>query len=156
MHICSCQRGTADLNSYFLEVPIKHHIRSVQDWLHHFESTSQRLCIQCQEPLTTRYLFHQSPPLIGLDVWDCGTMELSRNVTINVASRPLPVKYRLSSIIYFGQGHFTTWYILPSGSIFYHDGINGSDMVVDSAEHIDLHFCRGKTAIFLLYVIDNA
>ena len=114
------------------------------------EYTTQCLCVQCQETLTTHYLFNVAPPLLCFDVWHCATMELSRSMTINVSTRPLPVKYQLSSIIYFGQGHFTARYFSPSRSVLYHDGINGCDMVVDTVEHVNLRTCRGKMANLML------
>ena len=145
-------------HSAFIQIILDDNPSSIQDWIHELRMRTQQLCVVCQEPLFIAYSFTSPTPLLGFEVPRRMVIDLSITVTTATANTQSSLNYRLAAVIYFGSGHFTIRYVSPSRTTYYHDGLDGHAMQVESVPiaQLDLFTCRGKTAVFVLYAVSDA
>ncbi|KAJ7044263.1 hypothetical protein C8F04DRAFT_942404 [Mycena alexandri] len=107
--------------------------------------------------LQTQYKVNTVPPIMMITV-DCGNMLFSKSLHFDVDGRM--VVSRMRGIVYGGEGHFTARYISAHGSVWFHDGITTGRNCVEEGhiDSMDLHslaHARGKTALTLIYALDE-
>jgi hypothetical protein len=70
-------------------------------------------------------------------------------------SGPDTPSYRLRGIVYFGSAHFVSRFVTLDGSVWYHDGLNGSGMQYEGEVHQldDLMHIGSKVATFAFYSV---
>ncbi|KAI0670728.1 hypothetical protein C8Q78DRAFT_975839 [Trametes maxima] len=98
------------------------------------------------------------PPFLFLE------LQLSQEAVHNVSTRrhitlstgDIPCTWRLCSVIYLGEAHFTCRFIERNGNAWYHDGIStGSSCVLDGTiDTISLASARGRLATHFIYRLE--
>lgn len=76
--------------------------------------------------------------------------------SLHIEVSDIQYRYQLRGLIYYGDSHFTSRIIDPSGMTWFHDGmVTGAQMEYEGyLPSIDnCLMCRGRAAIAALYVL---
>ncbi|PPQ72163.1 hypothetical protein CVT24_002414 [Panaeolus cyanescens] len=107
-------------------------------------------CLFCGAPM---YNLHTYPSSLCLQIIHSPAIQIDPIVLIPGSD----LRYRLCGIVYYANAHFTSRAILPNNSIYYHDGLSGSNALFEGVLHTDLitsnlNEINGKMASIAFYV----